>query len=205
MRNMLLTPLPGAPPQGGRGTRKLSATALAAVALLVASGASGTETRDAALDHAIQAGMAQANIPGAIVGIWQEGEAPYVRAFGVCDKVSGEKMAADLYFRIGSLTKTFTITALLQLVDQGKIGLDDPIGKYVPGVPRGDEITLRQLAGMRSGLYSYTDDIIRSSATTLNARGRRRNCSPSASAIRCCSSRVPNSTIPTPTPFCSVS
>jgi D-alanyl-D-alanine carboxypeptidase len=47
---------------------------------------------------------------------------------------------------------------LLELVDQGKIGLDDTIGKYVDGVPNGDKITLRQLAGMRSGLFNYSAD-----------------------------------------------
>ena len=58
--------------------------------------------------------------------------------------------------RIGSVTKTFTVTALLQLVEQGKAGLDDPISKYVGGVTGGDTITLRQLASMRSGLVNYT-------------------------------------------------
>src|SRR5262245_63586216 len=66
-------------------------------------------------------------------------------------------MATDLNMRIGSVTKTFVTTAILQLVDQGKISLDDPIGKYLPGVPNGETITIRQLAGMRSGLFDYSD------------------------------------------------
>ena len=66
-------------------------------------------------------------------------------------------MATDLHMRIGSVTKTFVTTAILQLVDQGKVGLDDPISKYVPSVPNGDAVTLRQLAGMRSGLFDYSD------------------------------------------------
>jgi D-alanyl-D-alanine carboxypeptidase len=65
-------------------------------------------------------------------------------------------MDPGLYMRIGSETKTFTVTAVLQLVDQGKVALDDPIGKFVTGVPNGDAITIRQLAGMRSGLPSYS-------------------------------------------------
>jgi D-alanyl-D-alanine carboxypeptidase len=60
--------------------------------------------------------------------------------------------------RIGSNSKTFTITAILMLADQGKLGLDDPIDRYVKGVPSGNRITLRQLAQMRSGLYNYSDD-----------------------------------------------
>jgi D-alanyl-D-alanine carboxypeptidase len=65
-------------------------------------------------------------------------------------------MKPDFFSRIGSVTKTFTVTALLQLADQGRLGLDDPIARYVDEVPRGDEITLRQLARMQSGLYNYT-------------------------------------------------
>lgn len=67
-------------------------------------------------------------------------------------------MSSDLYMRIGSETKMFTVTAVLQLVDHGKVGLDDPIGRYLDGVPNGDRITLRDLAGMRSGLFNYSAD-----------------------------------------------
>src|SRR5204862_6876145 len=50
------------------------------------------------------------------------------------------------------------VTGILMLADQGKLGLDDPIDRYVKGVPSGDRITLRQLAQMRSGLDNYADD-----------------------------------------------
>jgi D-alanyl-D-alanine carboxypeptidase len=89
------------------------------------------------------------------VGVWQPGKQPYVKGFGVRDTASRQPMTTGLHMRIGSETKTFTITALLQLVDQGKIRLDDPIGNYVAGVPDGDAITLRELAEMRSGLPDY--------------------------------------------------
>jgi D-alanyl-D-alanine carboxypeptidase len=107
------------------------------------------------LDAAINDTMKTANVPGVIVGLWAP-DGQYVRAFGVADKATGAPMKPDFYHRIGSVTKTFTITAVLQLVDQSKLGLDDPISKYVDGVPRGDEITLRQLARMQSGLYNYS-------------------------------------------------
>jgi D-alanyl-D-alanine carboxypeptidase len=123
-----------------------------------ANAASPADERAAALDKAIPLAMGRASVPGAIVGIWQDGREPYVRAFGVRDTATGEKMATDLYMRIGSNSKTFTVTALLMLADQGKLGLDDPIGRYVEGVQNGDQITLRQLAEMRSGLYDYATD-----------------------------------------------
>lgn len=110
------------------------------------------------LDAAVRKVMREANVPGATVGVWTPGQPSYVRSFGVADKSTGRRMAPDMYMRIGSETKTFTVTALLQLVDQKKAGLDDPVGMYVPGVPNGNKITLRRLAGMRSGLYNYSED-----------------------------------------------
>ncbi|MEU5765330.1 serine hydrolase domain-containing protein [Streptomyces asoensis] len=110
------------------------------------------------VDEAVQRVMKQASIPGVTVGIWTPDKGQYVKSFGVADKSTGRAMNPGLYMRIGSETKTFTVTALLQLVDEGKVGLDDTIGKYIDGVPNGDKITLRQLAGMRSGLFNYSAD-----------------------------------------------
>jgi D-alanyl-D-alanine carboxypeptidase len=107
------------------------------------------------LDVAINQAMRTASIPGAIVGVWAP-QGQYVRAAGIADKATGAPMHTNFYSRIGSVTKTFTVTAVLQLVDEGKLGLDDPIAKYIDGVPSGDQITLRQLADMRSGLCSYS-------------------------------------------------
>lgn len=110
------------------------------------------------LDDAIRKVMDEAKVPGVQVALSAPGKGTYVRAFGVADKATGAPMTDRLNMRIGSETKTFTVTAMLKLVDEGKIGLDDPIGKYVEGVPGGDRITLRELANMRSGLFNYSAD-----------------------------------------------
>lgn len=112
--------------------------------------------RDVRLTGSIRDAMASTAAPGAIVGVWQAGQPPYVRTFGVCNTATRRPMRRDLVTRIGSVTKTFTVTALLQLVDRGKIRLDDPISLYVHGVRGGDRITLRHLATMRSGLLNYS-------------------------------------------------
>ncbi|MFI1065798.1 MULTISPECIES: serine hydrolase domain-containing protein [Streptomyces] len=112
----------------------------------------------AQLDAAVRQVMREAQVPGVTVGLWAPGKGSYVRSFGVADKATGAPMTPSLHVRIGSETKTFTVTALLQLVDQGKVRLDDRIGDYVAGVPNGDRITLRELAGMRSGLFNYSLD-----------------------------------------------
>lgn len=111
------------------------------------------------LTERVPAAMIDAQAPGAIVGVWQKGKPTYLKAFGVADIKTRAPMRTDLHMRIGSLTKTFTITGILQLVKAGKIALDDSIDKYVEGVPQGNIITLRELADMRSGLADYTDVI----------------------------------------------
>jgi hypothetical protein len=64
---------------------------------------------------------------------------------------------ADTHFRIASNTKTMTAAVIVQLAQEAKLSLGDPISKYVPGVPNGDNITIAELLDMRSGLYNYTD------------------------------------------------
>ncbi|MGW1993725.1 serine hydrolase domain-containing protein [Embleya sp. NPDC001921] len=112
----------------------------------------------ARLDEAIERTRQEAGVPGVTVGLWLPGRGNYVRSTGVADKATGAPMTPDLNMRIGSETKTFTITALLELVDDGLVGLDDPISDYIDGVPDGEHITIRQMAEMRSGLFSYTFD-----------------------------------------------
>lgn len=70
-------------------------------------------------------------------------------------------MSTDLHMRIGSVTKTFTGTLILQLAQDGELSLNDKINEYVPGIPNGKKITLRMLANMTSGIASYyTDDFL---------------------------------------------
>lgn len=135
---------------GAAPRRCVIVLALTAVVAMLA-GCNDDETLTETINRALQ----KTSIPGAIVGVWREGKPPYVHAFGVRDTATGEPMAADLYMRIGSNTKSFVVTSILILADRGELSLDDPIGLYVDGVPNGDLITLRQLGQMRSGLYDY--------------------------------------------------
>ncbi|MCC5953201.1 MAG: beta-lactamase family protein [Acidimicrobiia bacterium] len=82
-------------------------------------------------------------------------EGTWVATVGYQDWDETVPMAADVNQRVGSVAKTFTVTALLQLAEQGELSLDDPIEDYVPGMPNG-EATLGELAEMRSGIPSYT-------------------------------------------------
>ena len=64
-------------------------------------------------------------------------------------------MRRERGFRIGSVTKTFTGTVILQAAQRGALALDDPVSRFRPGVPNGQQITIAQLLSMRSGLYDY--------------------------------------------------
>lgn len=98
-------------------------------------------------------------IPGVVVLIKSRDKGDWSTTFGTREIGKNEPMRADDYFRIGSNTKTMTSTVILQLVQEGKLKLDDPISKYRPDVPNGDKITIANLSEMRSGLYSYTSDL----------------------------------------------
>ncbi|GLS23530.1 beta-lactamase [Labrys miyagiensis] len=107
------------------------------------------------LDAASQAALAKASSPGAIVGV-RTPQGTWIAAYGKADPKAGTPMKAGIHTRIGSVTKTFTGTVIMRLVQDHLLSLDDPIDKYVPGVPNGKTINLRQLANMTSGVASYT-------------------------------------------------
>ena len=144
----------------GSRSGRLAATVVAVALAIVPAAAGAAPTRDARVDAAVHATMKQLQIPGVIVGVWQRGQAPLVKAYGtrnvnLATETRGKPMKTNFYMRLGSETKTFTGTAVLQLVEEGKVGLEDPISKYVKGVPNGKSITVRELGEMRSGLAEY--------------------------------------------------
>ena len=104
---------------------------------------------------AIRLGFDESSAPGAIVGV-QTPRGTLVKTKGIADVESGTPVRATMYHRIGSVTKTFVGTLMMQLAGEGRLSLKDPISQYVAGVPNGDTITLLELVNMTSGLSSYT-------------------------------------------------
>lgn len=109
------------------------------------------------LEQAVSEGMIINKAPGAIVGIWSP-QGNWVHAQGYSDLKTGRLATVNDLFGIASLSKTFTADAVLILADQGKLGLDDKLSKYVSGIKNGDIITLRQMLNMTAGIYDYTKD-----------------------------------------------
>ncbi len=151
--------------------RKHSIIVGAFVALAVVAGCSSGSDPDASASPAASAPAYQASleqqipevmkanaIPGVGILIRSRDQGDWQATFGTADLEQEVPVSLDDTFRIGSNTKTMTSTVILQLAQEGKLALDDPISKYVKGVPNGDEITIANLSEMRSGLFSYTFD-----------------------------------------------
>ncbi|MCC3283582.1 serine hydrolase domain-containing protein [Arthrobacter caoxuetaonis] len=100
--------------------------------------------------------MQRYGVPGAAAGVWIPGEGTWQAASGTADVAGAVPVSPGMAWPLRSITKSYTVTLLLQLADQGLVDLDDAAGQYVDGVTNGDRITLRQLAAMSSGNADYT-------------------------------------------------
>ena len=99
--------------------------------------------------------------PGAVVSVHGPGWR-YVKAAGRADPDTGAPVDCQQPFQIGSNTKMMTAVVILQLQEEGRLAIDDPLSRHLPGIaarlPNGEAITLRHLAQHRSGVFSYTDN-----------------------------------------------
>jgi D-alanyl-D-alanine carboxypeptidase len=96
--------------------------------------------------------------PGAVVFV-SDAKGARAGSAGYANVRTKERLGQGHAFRVGSVTKTFVATIVLQLESEGVLGLDDPIERWLPGlVPNGGAITLRHLLSHTSGIYNYTDD-----------------------------------------------
>jgi len=98
-----------------------------------------------------------ADEPGAAAIVVRDGEILLRRGYGMADLEHGIPMRPDHVFRIGSITKQFTGVAILMLVDEGLLSLDDPLTRFFPEYPTGGRtVTVEQLLAHTSGIRSYT-------------------------------------------------
>ncbi len=144
--------------------RNLFGHAILAVVLL-ASTASPAQVVDAIapalrsrIDRIATQILEQTGVPSASIAVVQHGQLVYTHAFGVARlAAAAPAMPAtpDMRYSIGSISKQFTAAAILMLQQQGKLSLDDPVGKYVPGLTRGNEVTIREILSHTSGYQDY--------------------------------------------------
>ena len=115
------------------------------------------------MDAAIAAAIAEDRIVGTVVLVARGGEVVYARAAGLADREAGEPMTEDTIFRLASVTKVIVTTAVMQLVEEDRIGLDDPVTNWLPDFQPTFEgetpvITIRQLLTHTSGLNYTTNE-----------------------------------------------
>jgi CubicO group peptidase (beta-lactamase class C family) len=129
------------------------------LAFPVASVAQRVDTLDAAtrssVDRLASGILEQTGVPSASVAIVEHGKLVYTQAYGKARLTPAEAATPDMRYSIGSISKQFTAAAILMLQQEGKLSIDDPVGKYVPGLTRGDEITIRQILSHTSGYQDY--------------------------------------------------
>ena len=105
--------------------------------------------------NALLAGLIQTNDPGVAVLVAQDGKILFEKGYGLADLEHHVPVTPQTTFRIASVTKQFTASAILKLQEEGKLSVDDKLSKYIPDFPRGDEVTLRHLLTHTSGIYNY--------------------------------------------------
>ncbi|PTR26539.1 D-alanyl-D-alanine carboxypeptidase [Rhodococcus sp. OK519] len=110
----------------------------------------------ATLDGIVKSVAENLQIPGA-VAILKTPDGDLTVKYGTGTRGQSNPVDPAEHIRIGSNTKTMTGTVILQLVQEGKMALTDPVSKFRPDVPNGDNITIEQLLDMRSGLFNYTE------------------------------------------------
>jgi CubicO group peptidase (beta-lactamase class C family) len=152
-----------------------------AISIAVFVAPATAQPRTAAIDEALRTSIERGNVPGVVALVTDRKGVIYRGAFGVTDVESKKPMAVDSMFRIASMTKAVTSTALMQLVEQGKLGLEDPVDKYLPEMaklpvfesfdaatgayrlrPSTKPITVRHVLTHTSGLgYPFTSAILR--------------------------------------------
>lgn len=141
-----------------------------------------SETKLSVIDDYLQKKIDEGVIPGGVFLIAEKGEITYFKSLGYNDKSDNDSYQKDDIFRIASMTKNVTIVGILQLMESGKLQLDDPVSKYIPAfkktrvlerfnpldssittVPQKKEITLRNLLTHTSGIYygSFETDSLR--------------------------------------------
>jgi CubicO group peptidase (beta-lactamase class C family) len=115
----------------------------------------GTSDR---FDQAVE-GLVDLGAPGAAIAGLRDGEFVHRKAYGLADLEWGAALRPDCSFRIASLTKQFTATAVMRLAEQGALSIDDPIERHLPGFdPRGRIVTLRRLLNHTSGVRNHDQD-----------------------------------------------
>lgn len=113
---------------------------------------------DAAVSDYVHSQMQKQHIPGVAILVARDGTIVRAEGFGLANVELQVPVKAETVFQSGSMGKQFTATAIMMLVEQGKVGLDDPLSKYFPNAPaKWNEVTIRELLSHTAGFTDYPE------------------------------------------------
>jgi D-alanyl-D-alanine carboxypeptidase len=140
--------------------RRLPALLLASFLLLASLPLSAAPIADPTKIDAVAASFYKKGVPGAAILVAEGDKVVLEKGYGLASLELGVPIAPDMVFRIGSVTKQFTAVAILMLVEQGKLRLDQKISEILPDYPKaqGEQVSVEQLLNHTGGIPNYTDD-----------------------------------------------
>jgi D-alanyl-D-alanine carboxypeptidase len=107
------------------------------------------------IDKLAHDALAKTGVPSASVAIVKDGRIAYLHAYGNARLDPETPAKPEMRYSIGSISKQFTAAGILLLQEQGKLSLDDKVSKFIPGLTRANEVTIRQLLSHTSGYQDY--------------------------------------------------
>ena len=107
------------------------------------------------IDQAAHDVLTHTGVPSASIAIVRNGQIAYLQAYGEARLQPKIAATTGMRYAIGSISKQFTATAILMLAEEGKLSLDDPVGKFLPDLTRANEVTIRELLSHTSGYQDY--------------------------------------------------
>ena len=131
-------------------TMRIATTSLA---LVLASGISWGDN----VDDYLRAQMAKSHVPGAVLLVLKDGQRLKEGSYGLANVELNVKMSTEMVFQIGSMSKQFTASAIMLLVGEGKLNLDDPVGKFISIPDAWKGVTVRHLLTHTSGIRNWAN------------------------------------------------
>jgi D-alanyl-D-alanine carboxypeptidase len=107
------------------------------------------------IDDIVHKVLATTGVPSASLAVVKDGRIAYLQAYGAARLEPQTPASSEMRYSIGSISKQFTAAAILMLAEEGKLALDDPVSKYISGLTRGSEVTIRELLSHTSGYQDY--------------------------------------------------
>lgn len=140
----------------GSAMLRLFSLTLASVLVCAAHGQSRlTPEQSAKIDQIVQQTLSQTGVPSASIAVVKDGQLAYLHAYGNARLDPVIPARSEMRYSIGSISKQFTAAAIMMLVEEGKLSLDDAVGKYLPDLTRSNEVTIRELLSHTSGYQDY--------------------------------------------------